>query len=68
MKAMLRQTAILVLIALAPSQASEAFVHTSKSASEGHHSSNLDPLRSFQQSTLSEQKAKPYRLLRVGLD
>ncbi len=58
MKALLRQTVILALIALAPSNACEALVHTSNAASAGDHSSNLDALKSFEQSSSSEQ-AKP---------
>jgi D-alanyl-D-alanine dipeptidase len=58
MKALLRQTVILALIALAPSHAYEALAHTSNAASAGDHSSKLDALKSFEQSSAPEQ-AKP---------
>jgi D-alanyl-D-alanine dipeptidase len=58
MKALLRQTVILALIALAPSHAYEALAHTSNAASAGDHSSKLDALKSFDQSSAPEQ-AKP---------
>src|SRR6266700_1864859 len=57
MKASLRRTAIVALIALAPAHAYEALVHTSNAASAGH-SSNPDALKPIEQSTSSEQ-AKP---------
>ena len=58
MKALIRQTLILALIALGPCDAHEALAHTSNAASAGDHSSNLDALKSFEQSSSSEQ-AKP---------
>src|SRR6266851_8448720 len=58
MKALLRQTAILALIALALSHADKALAHTANSASAADHSSNLDELKSFEQSGSSEQ-ARP---------
>jgi len=58
MKALLRQTVFVALIALAPSQAYEALAHTSNAAGAGHHSANLGALKSFEHSGLSE-KVKP---------
>jgi D-alanyl-D-alanine dipeptidase len=58
MKALLRQTVILALIALASSHALEALAHTANAASSGSHSSNLDALKSLEQSSSSKQ-AKP---------
>jgi len=58
MKVLLRLTLILVLIALAPCDAYEVLAHTSNAASAGHYSSNLDALKSFEQSSSSKQ-AKP---------
>ncbi len=58
MKELLRQTVIFALIALVPSHAYEALAHTSNAANAGNHSSNLEALKSFEQSSSSEQ-AKP---------
>jgi hypothetical protein len=58
MKALLRQTVILALIALGLSHAYELLAHTSNAASAGDHSSKLDALKSFDQSSAPEQ-AKP---------
>ena len=58
MKALISQTVILALIALGSCDAHEALAHTSNAASAGDHSSNLGALKSFEQSSSSEQ-AKP---------
>ncbi len=55
MKVLLRLTVILALIALAPCDAYEALAHTSNAASAGDHSSNVDALKPFEQSSSSEQ-------------
>ncbi len=58
MKALLKQTVIVALIALASPHAFEAWPYPPNAASAGNHSANLDGLWSFEQSRSSE-KAKP---------
>lgn len=58
MKALLKQTVILALIALASPHAYEALPFPPNAASAGNHFANLDALESFEQSSSSEQ-AKP---------